>query len=621
MKALKKGYEASEENVHVKIAGKIYRCANLKKGGIKNQKVILLAHNDEWNEVDVYNLGGDDSNLQNFKSHIELHNYSLKELGIETNESSVKNYELTHEDRMRLDIKFGFSHIYIEKLEHHLKRFGHKTGEYAVSEILKHLKKQGRTIQEYIACETAQANEIINNSNKLIKMSENITIQGERIEYLTALGFVYEENPLPSYIMRYGTAEQPARFEVSLKSIEEDGEEEWNKLVERIEFSVPSIAEQEVTEIAETAKSIIEAPTPAVLEAEPTEVLPATPITETPTKKPVSLAVIGSLTPDRIAEFTSLKENQEKIIKENPFIEPTDKASFDKAKKAAAALLKASTAIDSPKEGIKAHKTKFLKQLNTVLDNFLDPLAKMTRNAYDKQALANKTWENKEALRIQNEAKAKLEKVNTRTQQLFDVPMVFNGTHYTIGSLHIMPSQITSATDEDFSALVAQAKGIKISLDAAAAVESEKDKQIADLKAMLEKLTGPAPTVEVKDEVSDQQKLAPNVNNGTAPPATNTAATTVTQKPTTTTQTTSAPTTAVAGELVYSEPSDDNKLLLAFDLENLQHIENKNFLKCRSYYIRGLQDAGKEIVNIFENPAIEKKAGPLKELGTILKNS
>lgn len=632
MKPLKKGYESSEENVHVKIAGKIYRCANLKKGGIMVQSKILLAHLDEWHEVDIIGLGADkaekftglqNSNLQNFKTLVETKNLSHNFLSFSI-EESVKNYNLTQDDRIHLDKKYGFSYVYIEKLEDHLKRFGHKTGEYAVSEVLKYLKKQGRTIQEYIATEKLQANEIINNSNKLIKMSENTTIQGERIEYLTELGFVYEENPLPSYVMRYGTPEQPARFEVSLKSIEEDSDEDWNKLVERIEFSVPSIAEQEVTEIAEAAKSIIQKKNEVTeqFETENPAPLPATLIAETPTKKPVSLSTIGSLTPDRISEFTSLKENQEKVVKDNPFIEPTDKASFEKAKKAAAALLKASTAIDSPKDGIKASKSKFLKQLNTVLDNFLDPLAKMTRTAYDKQNLANEVWKNKEALRIQNEEKEKLAKVNARTQSLFDVPMVFNGTHYTIGTLHIMPSQITSATDEDFNALVVQAKGIKAGLDAAALVESEKDKQIAELKAMLEKLTGATPAVATPAEkVVDMPAISHGSNLANPNTSVKTSAVGPTQTATSPQQKTGAPTTVVAGELTYSAPSDDNKLLLAFDLENLAHVEKQAFLKCRSYYIKGLQDAGKEIVNIFENPAIPKKAEPLKELGTILKNS
>lgn len=617
MKALKKPLEASEENVHVKIGGKIYRCANLKKSGIIVKSKILIAHEDVWQEIDVIGLGSDDkfkglenSNLHNFKTLVETKNLSpnLLNLNIDT---SVKNYELTHEDYISLDQKYGFSYIYIDKLVQYFKATKQKTGEHHVKETLVYLKKQGRTIQEYIACEKLQANEIINNSNKIIKMSENTTIQAVRIEYLQSLGFIYEENPLPTYIMRYGTAESPARFEVSLKSIEEDTEEEWDKLVERIEFSVPMAEETNETKPEEEFS-------PEVQEAEEknAETLPATPITtESPTKKRVALSVIGSLTPDRILEFQSLKENQEKIVSENPFIKPTDKASYEKAKKSAAILLKASTAIDSPKEGIKANKNKFLKQLSNVLDNFLDPLAKSTRTAYDKQQLANDIWKNAEALRIQNEEKAKLAKVNERTQSLFDIPMVFNGTHYTIGILHIMPSQITSATDEDFEKLVAQAKGIKSGLDAAALANTEKDVLIKELQEQLAKLTAPKPIAATSTPaIEATETVNPTLIHGsTIHTAPTVEKTTIVNIPIGT----GASITAIGD---YVIPDEENILLSRLDLENLEHIEKPAYLKCRSYYVRGIKELTAELRKIFASDH-PKKSEAIKDLLTIIEKS
>jgi len=615
MKALKKGYEASEENVHVKIAGKIYRCANLKKGGITVQSKILVAHEDIWHEVEIIGIGKDDktpglenSNLHNFKSIVEHKNLSPHFLGFST-ESSIKNYDLTHEDRMILDKKFDFSYVYIEKLETHLARFGHKTGLKNVSDTLTHIKKNGRTIQEYIACEEEQAELIINNSNKLVRMGDQKTKQSERIDFLSALGFNWDDKE-NAYVCRYGTVEAPASFVVSLRSIEEDDDENWNSLTERIEFSVPATESEKTEEFSpEVQKS----------EESASEALPATPVTETaPAKKPVSLETIGSLSPERITEFTTIRATQEKAIQDNPFIAVKTKEDYTRAKKYVSNLLKASTAIDSPKDGIKANKNKFLKQLNGVLDTFLDSMSGMTRKALDKQKLEVVKWESAEALRIQQEQKAEMEKIRTRTDQLFAVPMTFNGTHYSIGTLYIVPSQIKDLKNEEFNALVLQAQGIKAGLDAAASANADKDKKIAELEAMLAKMKG-----ETVPEQTTQTEPAPARSQETVFPATsrNTAPSSAPNTAPAKTGTVATQQPAQTGEYVYEAPSDKNKLLLAFDLENLQHVEKQAFLKCRSFFIAGLRAAGTEIESIFLDPAIEKKAGPLKELGETLKNS
>jgi len=123
MKPLKKSYEASEEDVHIKISGKIYRCANLKKSGLTIQSKILIADGEMWHEVDIIGLGAEgefkgleNSNIHNFKNLVEQKNISLKELGLYFESNEPKSYELTHEDFMRLDQSYGFSYIYISKL-------------------------------------------------------------------------------------------------------------------------------------------------------------------------------------------------------------------------------------------------------------------------------------------------------------------------------------------------------------------------------------------------------------------------------------------------------------------------------------------------------------------------
>lgn len=621
MKPLKKGLEASEEKVIVTINDKKYTCANLKRSGIVVKSKILVAHEEVWHELDILGLGKtaygnyeglQNSNLYNFKNVIEQTRI-VPDLPIFSNTSARKSYDLTYEDRMALDEAYGFSYIYIEHLEKHLIKNGMKAGMYQMKEILAHIKKQGRTIQEYINNNELQAKEIINNSKKVIKMGSNLELkQTERINFLTSLGFVWNDQDAV-YVCRYGTAAAPARFEVSLKSIEDDNDENWSKLVERIQFSVPTVETASEDSAPET-------------ESETTETVTAEPITETqPAKKPVSLSVIGGLSADRITEFQDIKATQEKIVKDNPFVAITDKDSYETAKKSRAVLLKASTAIDGAK-GHKANKNKFLKQISERLDLFLDSMAKLTRTGYDKQDLEVKRWESEEALRIQKEQKAEMEKVKKRTDELFAVPMVFNGTHYVIGNLHIMPSQIKDSTDEVFQGLVAQAVAIKAGLDAAESANKAKDEEIAALKAMLAKLTGePVQPAEVKEATEDKPVIE-NKPSSKGPMATGKNIYSTPNKVETpksevsNTNTGTIQNTAPVNEHQYTEVHPDNVMLLALDLENLAHIENKNYLKCRHYYIKGLNDAAKEINKIFASDH-PKKSEPIKALVEIMLNA
>ena len=106
MKPLKKPFEASDNNVHISIEGKTYRCANLLKSGITNQSKILIGVDDVWHEINVLNLGADNSNLNDFKQHISLHNYTLADFGIIIIDKKQIDYNLKHDDFMELQDKF-----------------------------------------------------------------------------------------------------------------------------------------------------------------------------------------------------------------------------------------------------------------------------------------------------------------------------------------------------------------------------------------------------------------------------------------------------------------------------------------------------------------------------------
>ena len=343
-----------------------------------------------------------------------------------------------------------------------------------------------------------------------------------------------------------------------------------------------------------------------------------TPATSAPAKKPISIQVFETLTPERISELQGLKEKQLEIVKKNPVIKKiTDKTSYELAKKTKSVLLKASTTIDG-KDGIEATATKYLNTFKNMLKDALSPIAKLTRDAYDEQSQIISAWENAEALREQAEQRAKLEKIQNRTNELFAVPFTFNGTIYSIGTVYCTPSQVETATDEDFKVIVESGKAIKQALDAEATLQAGKDKEIADLKAQLAAFMAlqnmsntDAEKTEVKTETVEKTVKSP-----AAMPANNTV-----YKPVSTTQEAPQPQTPAP---VYNLPSPDNEPLNRLDLENAQHLENKNYLKCRSYFIRGMKELAADVEFILNdaNPnPVPKKSDRIKNLLEIIKKS
>jgi len=524
-----KSFTVSKETIEVDFKGTICECANLLKSGITNQTIVLVANENVWNEVNVLNLGGDDSNLQAFKNFIESMNLGLIDLGI-TTEKQQGNYELTHQDFMDLQKKFpNYDYIQISILNDYNVKSSGKASKHELTEWLKVCQRDKISIKELIENREVEKQKIINENVKSPEMS---------------------------------------------------------------------------TENKQTIETVV---VPEVIPA--TEQTASTVNVPAPTKKPISLQVFETLTPERISELQGLNERQIQIVKENPVVKITDKTSYETAKKTAAILLKASTAIDG-KDGIEATATKYLNTFKSMLKNALQPIAKLTRDPYDEQKTIISSWENAELLREQAEQRVKLAKIKLRTDELFAVPFTFNGSIYSIGTVYCTPSQVENATDEDFKIIVENGKTIKQALDVelskqnALAAENEAlKKQIAAFMA-LQNMSNTEPETPAAILVPNMVPT-PELKSSPANRVENFMNPAVTEKPT------------------YVLPSIENTLLNALDLKNAEHLEKPAYIKCRGYYVQGLIDVAKEIEFILNDasPNPIKKSERISNLCVILKNS
>lgn len=443
-------------------------------------------------------------------------------------------------------------------------------------------------------------------------MNEKIT---KRIEELTAIGLILHTD---------GTYKGHG-FTVTENSIENDADADWAKLIVNIMGASGNVVAQHVAEM-------VNEPLPATpIAAEPISETTATPAASEPAKKPVSMAVISNLKPERITELKDLQEAQNKIVKANPFIKITDKATRDAAAKSVQTLLKASTAIDG-KTGILA---QFVTQTNNFIKmgkDYLNPLAKITRDAHDLQKKELEAWDNAEAIRKTNEEKAKTQKIVDRTNILFAIPMVFNGELYSIGTLHILPSQIESATDAEFDALVAQATAL-------AKIESDKDEAIKKMAEILAAnglnpdgtpitatpvAAAATPVAETTAAPVTQTQSTPAATVATPTAETAPVAQTVAQPAAATTATTGV--VRFAPSPVYTMPSPDNKIVNNFDMQHLGLISenpiNPNFIKCRAYFIEGTKQVAAEIEAILNDPDVTvKKSVRIANLVAVLKST
>lgn len=580
-----KTFSVSKNTDAVTLEGIEYPIANLLKSGIVNQTIVLLGHDELWHEIDVLNLGGDNSDLTNFKNFVELANLKLSDL-IPLKKPEPKNYDVTHDDHVALSEEFPqFDYIKIGKL---CSYYGKKSSVYVLRQDLRICTERNLTIEQWI--------EQMENLNK--KTMDNINRSRDRIIQLGKIGF--KQNAKKEF--------EFDGFIVTQNSVDNDTDEVWNSFLSMVPTPTPTPTNQIDIETVINQETTTNEPQPAPAPAEP---LPA--------KKPVSLQTIGSLTPDRITDLSGLTEQQHEIVKQNPFIAVTDKKSLETAKKQRAVLLKASTAIDGT-SGIQATAKKYLNTFKTTLDNFLSSTAKITREAYDKQNAEIVKYENAEALRIAEEQRLKVEKINGRTNRLFNVPMVFNGTVYQIGTLYILPSQIENATDDEFELLFNQAVSIKNALDAAAEIEKNKDAEIAELQRKLAQLTGA--TVETPVEMAVINK--PTNNGPTETTIANYTPAPVSETPA---SQTAAPATnkRFKASTDYFMPTPENTILNRFDLDHVELIQaepiNPAFIKCRAYFVEGNRKVAEQIQSILDDTDVTvKKSVRITQLCEILLN-
>jgi len=612
-----KSFSVSNETLEVDFKGTICECANLLKSGIVNQTIILVGYADKWHEINALDLGADNSDLQSFKQFVEVMKLSLVDLGI-VSEIAKTDYELKHDDFMELQNEFPeFNYIDISKLHEFEKTNSNTAGMYHRRQDLAFLRKNNLTINEYMEKATQEKSlrtqfkeagnekivpEVITEleiteGNQLGIPVEKITSPATTIEdyidtrmqHLTDLGLKFD---VPN-----GTFNGFGFF-ITQNSISDDSEEDWNILISKI--------------TQEKSKNKI---TPAVV----AEIIPAsdnTPISTIPVKKPVSVQVFENFTPERISELVGLKEKQLEIVKANPVVKITDKTSYEKAKKTAATLLKASTAIDG-KDGVDALGVRCINAFKKMFSSETGIIAKLTRDPYDEQKTIISSWENAEEIRIQAEQRAKLEKIKKRTDELFAVPFVFNGSVYSIGTVYVVGSQIENLSDEDFAVIVNNGKIIKQQLDAEAEAQKGKDAEIAALKAQLAAFMA----LQNMSNTDTEQPATVSENSATGAPAQ--PATELKTGPADQVANFMNPEHGVKPSVSYNLPAENNKLLNALDLKNAEHLEKPAYIKCRGYYVQGLIDVANEIEFILNDatPNPVKKSERIANLCVILKNS
>lgn len=437
----------------------------------------------------------------------------------------------------------------------------------------------------------------------------------ERMKQALGLGFKYveQENELSLFVTGKGSMSIP------LLDIHSSSDRKWTGLM--IE--------------AENLLSKSEAPlrTPPAPEPETAETKTSAPETETvasetetvtaqPSGRGMSITTIEGMDAAKISEFKNLEKETDKLIKANPIIQVTDKASLEKAKKNRAAMLKSCTAIDG-KDGLTAQTKKALNTAKALFEKFLSGVSEKRREHYNKQNDIIQEYENAEAIRIAAEELERANKIKTRTDRLFAVPMMFNSTLYSIGNMYVTPSQIESATDEEFDALVAQAEAVKVRLDAEELANKAKDDQIAELKAQLAKLTGvPVETAESAPVPSPVENTEPAAVTPASPVATtNTSA--PEPLPITETKTNSM---LYHYNTEFVKADEDNDILIKLDMENLNAISMSPippaYIKCRAFYDRGAKEVAKAVSYILydETPNALKKSERIAELCKIILN-
>jgi len=554
--------------------------------------------------------------LQEFKKHVEEFKLTPADFGIklETKKTGYVETELVHEHFMQLESEFpGYDYYKISKLHQYYLSHGEKSGMYSLRETLRSLTKKSQSIDDHISWTDTQRKEIIQNDKpRFLNMEQHVEVRTQqRKKILLDLLFTFDEvNKI--YSRNIGTVEQPVIAVFSEQEVLEYTVEQWDLKWQIYHDKHPGIfvmaAPIAAIPITETAQPMAEAAAQPAAASEPA-------------KKPVSMTVIGSLQPDRITELKDLKVNQEAIVKANPIVKITDAATLKTAKAQAAILLKASTAIDG-KTGIITAFVKHANQLIKTGKDFLEPLAKITRDQYNEQKKLIDTWENEEEIRKTQAATAKLKKITERTNVLFAVPFGFDGQIYSVGTVYITPTQIETLTDEEFNAEVEKGKQFLLTQKSADDVKNEGIRKAAEVLRQFD----PAQADELLINAGLMERPV------AASPAPATASQTATAAPIT--QEASAPAAATTAtpaattnlgqfvpNLEYVMPDPKNKILNKFDVAHIGLLSEEPikpaFLRARAYFIEGTKQVGLEIQAILDGENIVnglKKSERIAEL-------
>lgn len=668
-------FEASTVTLNVDFAGTTLECANLLKSGIINQSVVLVGYNDVWHEINTADLtivkqigptAKDmqyttvSSNLTDFKNHVETNKFTLVSIGLIAEEKPNVNY-MDFFALAKFSTKNGY--LEIEKLFKYLGKDRHPRSKSDLRDWIKYMDRNNLTVNQLIDEFESDKYEIIHGmpappKTEIInaETAPNIPIMNK--EVLTperlAQRKITRVNDLNSLGMQFDEFEgnfEGHGFCITTDSIEGDADDEWKSLYVRIRdaaklteatFTNTDLGDpfQETSEVLETpeARDVIvnepeivsnvpEAPEKTVEESEEERKTARHESISEPKNNLITLEGIGNMKPESISELQGLSEKQDAVVKANPFVKIMDAKTLKQAKTAKANLLKSSTET----EKIETNASKYLNTFKAMIKKIVEPAAKKTRDAHKLQADEISTYENAEALRVQAEEKAKLEKISARTKTLFAVPFVFNGSLYQIGTLYITPSQIKDSTDEEFDVLVKQGEAIKTQIDAAAVAESAKDAMIRELQEKLALLMAPN-----KPEVVVETPASPIDTPSEPAPAPVTETKINTSKTVSSPSTQSAPSTPTVSNTDrvpfkftprsdYELPAPGNKILNQFDAEHMEHVQAEpipiGYIKSREWLKHGTRLLADEILAIMANPDPSVKKAPLIiELCTIIKN-
>jgi len=256
-----KGFEVSKKTVIVNIDGSDYECANLLKSGITIQSKILIAYNDVWHEIDILNLGADDSNLNDFKNHCGLHSYTLADLGIKTEaKKKVLEYGLSHDDYMKIESKFpDYSYVKIGKLHKYLSESQAHVHYSYLQDHVKMCNDRGITIDTLIQELSKIKSNIINNQNPITKMENTAE---KRIAELQSFGAVEVDG---NY--------QVVGMEITGEMITNLPEAGWEQIMAGVQMLAPKTTEVDLLVNGPDAPGLPESETPMVFETDSAEIL------------------------------------------------------------------------------------------------------------------------------------------------------------------------------------------------------------------------------------------------------------------------------------------------------------------------------------------------------------